>query len=67
MVDRKRSVNLKKLNEAELEQLSAQIGDKVRGIMDAAIESANKILVIYGLRAKMQLVIEENKKEKRNK
>lgn len=67
MVDRKRQVDLKKLNVDELEQLSVQIGDKVRGIIDGAIESANKILVIYGLRAKIQLVIEENKKEKSNK
>lgn len=55
---RVRKVDLNQMNVEQAEAISEQIGIKIREICDKAIEDANKLLNIYGLSAKMQIVIE---------
>lgn len=64
VADRKRSFDTNKLNKDEAEQLSTDIGVKVRQICDEACEKANKILNIYGMKAQMQIAINEINEEK---
>jgi len=64
VVNRKRSFDINKLNTEEAEQLSTDLGAKVREICDEACEKANKILNIYGMKAQMQIVINEINEEK---
>jgi len=58
-IERKRSVDISTLNEEQVELLQEQIGIKIRELVDGTIEKANKILNIYGLQAKMQIVIQQ--------
>ena len=58
-IDRKRSVDTNALSDEQVELLQEQIGTKVRDLVDATIEKANKILNIYGLQAKMQIIIQK--------
>ncbi len=60
MENRVRKVDIDKLSEEELKALEERIGKKITGITDDAVEKANQILSIYGLRAKMQIVIEQD-------
>ena len=55
---RVRKVDLNQMNVEQAEAISEQIGIKIREICDKAIEDANKLLNIYGLSAKMQIVVE---------
>lgn len=64
IADRKRSFNINKLDQVEADKLSTDIGAKVRQICDEACEKANKILNIYGMKAQMQIVINEINEEK---
>ena len=57
---RKRKVDVENLTEEQLQALIAQVGDKVRGMVDETCERANRILNVYGMHVKMQVVIEEN-------
>lgn len=56
--NRKRSFNINSLTQAQAEQLSQDIGAKVREIAEKACAEANKILNIYSMTAKMQIVLE---------
>jgi hypothetical protein len=56
--DRKRSFDISKLSAEDADNISKQIGDRVRQICDEAVEKANKILNVYGMNAKMQILIE---------
>lgn len=66
MVERNRSIDINKLSKEDIENLQVQIGAKVREICDEAVEKANRILNIYGMKAKMQIAVqginEESKK-----
>lgn len=62
MKTRKRNVDIQKLDNETLDNLSIQIGEKVKDIIDNAIVEANKILNIYGMEAKMEVVIKEKEK-----
>jgi len=64
VANRKRSFDINKLNTEEAEQLSTDLGAKVREICDEACEKANKILNIYGMKAQMQIVINEINEKK---
>lgn len=55
---RVRKVDVNKLTFEQTDQLSEQIGGKVRDICDKAVAEANKLLNIYGLQCKMQFVLE---------
>lgn len=59
MKERKRKVDVNKIDKETYDNLSGQISNKVKTIVDEAIDKANKILNIYGMNAKMQIVIEE--------
>jgi len=57
--DRKRSIDVNKLTEEQLVEIQTLLGDKIRKIVDIACEDANKLLNVYGLRTKMEIVLEE--------
>ena len=56
--ERERKVDITKMSREQVDSISQQIGDKVREICDEAVLKANKILNIYGMSAKMQIVID---------
>ena len=58
-IDRKRQVDVDKLNEEQLQQLIDKLGSKVRGMVDETCERANKLLNVYGLQVKMEVVIQQ--------
>lgn len=58
MINRERKVDLTKLSREEFNRLELQLGERVRQICDEACEKANKLLNIYGLKTKMQIVID---------
>jgi hypothetical protein len=60
--DRKRSFDINKLSLSEVDNLSQQIGDRIKQICDEAVEKANKILNVYGMTAKMQISMEQTEK-----
>lgn len=62
---RERKVNLDQMSAEQVDQISLQLGEKVREICDEAVAKANKLLSVYGMTAKMQIVLDhpEMKKE----
>lgn len=54
----KKKINPIKLTNEEIDQLSIELGSKVREICDNAAERANKILSKYGMLAKIAISIE---------
>lgn len=67
--DRERKVDISKMDNQAVEELSSQIGDKVRQICDEAAVKVNALLNIYGASAKIAIAFEglPNKKEKKPK
>ena len=63
MVEKIRKVDIEKDLNLDPDQLSQDISKKIRNIVDEAVEESNKLLKIYGLTSKMQIVIEESKIE----
>lgn len=61
--DRERKVDVKALSSEQADQLSEQIGTKVREICDEAAGRINSILAIYGMSAKLQIAIGAEKKK----
>lgn len=61
MKNRTRKVDVDNDPNINVEELSQNISGKVNKIVDKAIEEANQILGIYGLSAKMQICIEQEK------
>lgn len=53
--DRVRKVDVDSLPMEQVESLSNQIGEKVRGICDEAAAKVNAILNIYGMSAKIAI------------
>lgn len=49
--------DIDKLTPDEAERLGSQIGETIRQITDKAVEDANRLLSVYGLEAKMQIII----------
>lgn len=58
MLDRKRKIDLEKLDIESISKLTGKLTNKMTVITDEAIEKANKILNIYGMEAKMQITID---------
>ena len=58
ILNRKRNVDVSKLSEDQIDQLSEQIGEKVRMMIDDTCNKINDMLKIYGVQAKMQIVIQ---------
>lgn len=59
IMNRTRFVDVESLPEDQLEQIQQQLGNKIREIVDQACEQANKFLNVYGMEAKMDIVIQE--------
>ena len=57
--ERTRKVKVEELDDATLESLEAQVGEKFREIIDKACEEANRIAKPYGFQVKMAFVTEE--------
>lgn len=57
-IDRKRQVNIDQLNEEQIQVLIDQLGIKVRTMVDETCERANKILNVYGMQLKLEVVIQ---------
>lgn len=55
--------DIKNLNLQEIDELSQQLGEKLRHIVDEACDKANKICNFYGLQVKMQFVLEPKESE----
>jgi uncharacterized protein (UPF0210 family) len=55
--DRERKVDLSKFSSEEIQELSKNVGNKIRLICDEAVEKANKIANIYGMKTMMQIAI----------
>lgn len=58
-IKRTRKVDVENLSEEQLNNLMAQIGNKLVRMVDKTVEEANKMLAIYGMKSKMQLVLEQ--------
>lgn len=56
--NRERKVDLSKMEASQVDQISLQLGDMIRQICDDAVAKANRLLNVYGMNAKMQIVIE---------
>lgn len=56
--DRERKLDITKLPVEQVDVISKQIGEKIRQICDKACQEANSILKVYGMTAKMQILIE---------
>jgi hypothetical protein len=57
--DRARHIDVQKLSKEETENLAAQLGNKIRDMVDNCINEVNKLLSVYGLEAKMQCAFVE--------
>jgi len=63
MIDRERKVDISKMKQEDVQNLSVQIGDKCREICDEAATKINSMLKIYGLEGKIAFQINELPKE----
>lgn len=59
MVERERSLDIHKLSKEDLANLSNFLGQKTREMVDDAADKINALLKIYGMTAKLQVVIEQ--------
>lgn len=57
--DRKRSFDINKLSADQVDNLSEQIGAKVREICDEAAGRVNALLAIYGMTAKIAIAFDK--------
>ena len=49
---------MNEIKEDQVDQLSEQIGEKIRKMVDRTVIKANKFLKLYGIKAKMQIALE---------
>jgi hypothetical protein len=63
MNDRIRKVDVEKMSLDRADQLSKQIGDKVVGVQQEALEKINKILNIYGMEAQISVSISKTQEK----
>ena len=52
-------IDLEQLTIEEADQLSLQLGEKLRKIVDNSCNKANKLVNKYGMRTRMQFVLEK--------
>lgn len=57
--NRERKLDVEKLTLEQADALSVQISEKVKEINDKAINEANRFLNVYGMEAKMVIVIDK--------
>ena len=58
IINRKRHVDVNSLKDEQVEQLIEQISEKIKAMVDSTCEKANRMLNVYGLETKMQIVIQ---------
>jgi hypothetical protein len=58
MDNRVRKVDIDKLTPEQADNISEQIGEKLREMIDDTVSKANRMLNIYGFNCKMQFLIE---------
>jgi hypothetical protein len=58
MIQREKKLDVTKMSADQVDVLAEQIGKRMRTIADEAVEKANAFLKVYGMSAKMQLVLE---------
>ena len=63
MEGRKRKIDVSKLSNERIDELSDQIGEKVRKLVDETIKKVNKMLAVYDMQAKMQIVLQEKTRD----
>ena len=66
-MERERRLDVNKLTIEQIDELSAQIGERVRGMCDQTADKINQLLTIYGLRAKVAIVFEPLEKKEETK
>jgi hypothetical protein len=66
-IDRERHVDITTLSNEDLESLIKQISDKITNMVDETCDRANRLLHIYGMETKMQIIIQEKGKGKPQK
>lgn len=57
--DRERKIDVNSMASEDVDNLSVQIGDKMREICDEAADKANAVLRIYGMEAKIAIAFTE--------
>lgn len=60
MVQREKLIDINKLDKASADALSLQLGVATRNMVDEAADKINNLLKIYGMSAKLQVVISGN-------
>ena len=63
MINRERSADLTKLDAKQADELSIQLGEKVRQMVDEAAGKINNLLKIYGMSAKFEVAIQGNNQQ----
>ncbi len=63
-IDRIRSVDVENLSDEELERYINTISDKINLMVDDTCSKANKLLNIYGMEAKMTIVLQKRETDK---
>lgn len=61
--ERVRKVDVSKMSAEQVDQLSVQIGSKVRDLCDEAAAKINAVLAVYGMKAKIAIAFNELPKE----
>ena len=67
MIDRERKIDIETLSPEQVDQLSVQIGAKVRGICDDAAGQINRILAVYGMSAKIAIEFDQKPNKLKDK
>lgn len=57
-LQRERKLDITKLPPEQVDIISEQLGGRIREICDKACDDANRLLNVYGMQAKMQIVID---------
>lgn len=57
-MERERKLDISSMPADQVDAISAQLGERIREICDKACDDANRLLHVYGMRAKMQIVID---------
>ena len=66
MINRERKLDINNMPPEQVDAISKQLGDRIREICDKAVEEANRLLNVYGMSAKMQIVIDHPDLKKEN-
>lgn len=57
---RQRKVDINSMTLEQVDDISIQLGTKIKDICQEAVEKANKLLSVYGLSAKMSISLDNS-------